>query len=140
MIHFNSEFGRYVKRRLRRDQIIWLTTVDARNSPQPRPVWFHWDGHTVLLFSEEDRAKIRHIAGNPRVALNFNTNEEGGDVAVLLGEARILDKPPPPSRMSKYVKKYSEGIESLQMTVAQFKDAYDVPIVITPQAIRGFVD
>lgn len=139
MVDFRSEFGRYVNRRLRRDQIIWLTTVDARTSPQPRPVWFYWNGHTILVFSEEETAKLRHIARNPRVALNFNTNEEGGDVAVLIGEARILDKPPP-ARLTEYLKKYGEGIESLQMTVAQFKDAYAVPILITPQSIRGFVD
>ncbi len=139
MVDFRSEFGRYVNRRLRRDQIIWLTTVDARTSPQPRPVWFYWNGRTILVFSEEETAKLRHIARNPRVALNFNTNEEGGDVAVLIGEARILDKPPP-ARLTEYLKKYGEGIESLQMTVAQFKDAYAVPILITPKTMRGFVD
>ena len=86
MLDFSTRFGRHVNRRLRQEKIIWLTTVDSNNTPQPRPVWFHWDGETVLIFSERHKAKLRHITGNPRVALNFNTDEDGGDVAVLTGD------------------------------------------------------
>ncbi|HZM91753.1 MAG TPA: pyridoxamine 5'-phosphate oxidase family protein, partial [Blastocatellia bacterium] len=47
MLDFSSRFGRHANRRLRQEKIIWLTTVDSKNTPQPRPVWFHWDGQTV---------------------------------------------------------------------------------------------
>jgi PPOX class probable F420-dependent enzyme len=140
MLNFNTRFGRHVNRRLREEQIIWLTTVDAENTPQPRPVWFHWDGRTVLIFSEPQKAKLRHLARNPRVALNFNTDDEGGDVVVLIGEARVLDERPPPNRVKAYLRKYAKGIKSLDMTADQFRDAYSVPIVITPQSMRGFVE
>jgi PPOX class probable F420-dependent enzyme len=140
MVNFNTRFGRHVNGRLRREKIIWLTTVDSENTPQPRPVWFHWDGKTVLIFSEKGKAKLRHIAGNPRVSLNFNTDEEGGDVAVLIGEARILDEPPPPERVKTYLRKYRESILSLDMTPAQFRESYSVPILVTPLAMRGFIE
>ena len=61
MLDFSTRFGRHVNRRLRQEKIIWLTTVDSNNTPQPRPVWFHWDGETVLIFSERHKAKLRHI-------------------------------------------------------------------------------
>ena len=93
MIDFTSRFGRRVKGRLRREKVIWLTTVDAQNAPQPRPVWFHWDGRTLLIFSENGKAKLRHIARNPAVSLNFNTDQDGGDIAVFFGTARILKRP-----------------------------------------------
>jgi PPOX class probable F420-dependent enzyme len=140
MVDFSSKFGRHVNRRLSQEKIIWLTTVDSHDTPQPRPVWFHWDGQTVLIFSETNKAKLRHIARNPRVALNFNTDKEGGDVGVLVGDARILDEPPAPARVNTYLTKYREGIKDLEMTIAQFTDAYAVPILITPQAMRGFVE
>jgi len=140
MLDFNTKFGRHVNRRLRQEKIVWLTTVDSHNTPQPRPVWFHWDGQTVLIFSERNKAKLRHIARNPRVALNFNTDEEGGDVAVLVGDALILGEPPAPTRVKTYLRKYSQGIKSLGMTIAQFTDAYTVPILVTPQAMRGFIE
>lgn len=139
MLDFRNKFGRHVDRRLRQEKIIWLTTVDASNTPQPRPVWFHWDGRTLLIFSEKNKAKLKHIARNPRVALNFNTDEEGGDVAVLLGDAVILDEPPASSRVKAYLSKYNAGIKSLGMTVAQFTEAYTVPMLVTPQAMRGFI-
>jgi PPOX class probable F420-dependent enzyme len=140
MLDFNSRFGRHVNRRLRQESIVWLTTVDAQNTPQPRPVWFHWDGQTVLIFSEQGKAKLRHIARNPRVSLNFNTDKDGGDVAVLIGEARVLDEPPPQARVESYLKKYTKGIKSLDMTVDEFRAAYSVPILVTPQSMRGLID
>ena len=140
MVDFSSKFGRRVNRRLRQEKVIWLTTVDSHNTPQPRPVWFHWDGQTLLIFSEKNKAKLRHIAGNARVALNFNTDEDGGDVAVLVGDAEILQEPTDPARVKTYLRKYREGIKELEMTVANFRDAYAVPILVTPQAMRGFVE
>ena len=140
MVDFTSRLGRHVRRRLRKEQIIWLTTIDSNNAPQPRPVWFHWGDETILIFSERGKAKLRHIARNPKVSLNFNTDEDGGDVAVIGGEAKIMDAPPAGNRVKAYLRKYREGIKSLDMTVAEFSAAYTMPILVTPKALRGFVE
>ena len=140
MLNFTSRLGRRVNRRLRQEKVIWLTTIDEHDTPQPRPVWFHWDGKTVLIFSEKTKAKLRHIDQNPRVALNFNADEDGGDVAVLIGDAKISAAAPNPSRVKTYLGKYRKGIKDLNMTVQAFREAYTVPILVTPQTMRGFVD
>lgn len=140
MIDLKTRFGRHVNRRLRQEKIIWLTTVESHKTPQPRPVWFHWDGQTVLIFSENEKAKLRHIGRNPKVALNFNTDEDGGDVTVLVGDALISDEPAAANRVKSYLRKYGEGIRDLGMTIAQFTEAYAVPIRISPQSMRGFID
>jgi PPOX class probable F420-dependent enzyme len=140
MFDLTNRFGRHVNRRLRQEKIIWLTTVDSHTTPQPRPVWFHWDGEAVMIFSERDKAKLRHLAHNCRVALNFNTDDDGGDVAVIVGDARILGDPPPSNRIKAYLRKYSQGIKSLDMSVAAFRAAYSVSILVTPVSMRGFVD
>jgi PPOX class probable F420-dependent enzyme len=137
-LDFNSRLGRRVNRRLIKEHIIWLTTVGARGVPYPRPVWFHWDGRTVLIFSQEGVAKARHIARNPNVALNFNTDEDGGDVAILIGEATILRRPPSPDRVKAYLRKYRQGINDIGMTVATFASGYRVAILVKPKAMRGF--
>jgi PPOX class probable F420-dependent enzyme len=139
MIDFASRLGRHVKRRLRRDRIIWLTTIDLNDAPQPRPVWFHWDDETILIFSERGKAKLRHIERNPKVSLNFNTDKDGV-VAAIGGEAKIMDTPPASNRVKAYLRKYREGIKSLDMTVAEFSAAYTVPILVTPKGLRGFVE
>lgn len=112
--------------------------MDERNTPQPRPVWFHWDGRTVLLFSERNTAKLRHIPRNPRVALTLNTDEDGEDVVVLIGEAVISKEPPPPARVKAYLRKYKEGIKDLEMTVPQFTASFAIPILVTPKSLRGY--
>src|SRR5215510_6023426 len=111
MLNFNDRFGRHAKSRLRQEKVIWLTTVDSGNTPQPRPVWFHWDGETLLIFSEPNKAKLRHIERSPSVALSFNTADDGGDVVVLLGDAVISRDQVQQKRLSAYLKKYAKGLE-----------------------------
>ncbi len=136
MLDFTSRLGRRVKRRLLQERIIWLTTVDSHHRPQPRPVWFHWDGRTVLIFSERGAAKLRHIEHNRNVALSFNTDEAGDDVGVLIGEA-VRGKRPAAARLKTYLRKYRQGIKDIDMTVPQFTDTFAVPILVTLRSMRG---
>ena len=140
MLHFHTRFGRHVNRRLRDEKIVWLTTMDSENTPQPRPVWFQWDRKTVLNFSQQNKAKLRHISHNPRVSLSFNTDEDGGDVAVLIGTAKIIDAAPDPNRVKTYLRKYREDIRHLGMSVEEFSHSYSMPILVTPQSMRGFAE
>jgi len=138
MINFEGEFGEKVRLRLGQEQVLWLTTVDAKSNPQPRPVWFHWDGETVLIFSQANAAKVRHIRHNPRVALNFNSTAGGSDVMVLLGEAAIVDGKISDLRMRDYLDKYHQGIQDIGMTPESFQADYSVPILVKPTTLRGF--
>jgi PPOX class probable F420-dependent enzyme len=138
MLDFTSSIGQRILLRLEEEEIIWLTTVDARHTPQPRPVWFHWDGETAMIFSQAGAAKLRHIARNPRVALSFNTDEDGGDVGVLIGEARLLDVAPPLARTQAYLKKYAAGIQAIGLTPESMQLEYPVVILVTPAVLRGF--
>ncbi len=138
MLDFTTKFGRRVNRRLRQERIIWLTTVDSKGVPQPVPIWFHWDGKTILVFSERNKPKLQNIARNPRVVFNLNCDEHGGDVAVIHCEAEVLEKLPQPGRMQTFLRKYKQGIKDIGKTEQGFKDAYSVPILFTPKAMRGF--
>lgn len=138
MLDFTSPIGQRIQLRLEEEETIWLTTVDSRNTPQPRPVWFHWDGETAMILSQVGAAKVRHITRNPRVALNFNTDEDGGDVGVLIGEARLMEGALPPARLEAYMKKYAAGIQDLGLTPESMRADYSVVILVTPTALRGF--
>lgn len=137
-VDFTTDIGRKIERRLKEEQIIWLTTVDARSTPQPRLVWFHWDGETVLILSQAQAAKVRHIKRNPRVALNFNSDEDGGSVGVLTGEARLLQGKPDKRRLEAYIEKYAEGIQELRMTPESMLAEYQTVLLVTPTSLRGF--
>lgn len=137
MVDFSTAFGQRVLERLKEETIIWLTTVDSSGRPQPRPVWFHWDGKTILILSQSVGAKVRHIRNNRKVALHFNTDDTGGDVAVLLGEA-VLDDKPAAERLQAYGEKYHTGIQDLGMTKDEMIRDYETAITVTPVALRGF--
>ncbi len=138
MIDFTTEIGRKIEQRLQQEQIIWLTTMDSHHTPQPRPVWFHWDGESVLIFSQPQVAKVRHIRNNPRVALSFTTDAEGGEVGVLIGEAVVSKEPLPSSRMQAYLEKYAQGIRDIGLTPEKMQAEYSVVILVTPHNVRGF--
>jgi len=88
MIDLSSNFGGAVQGHLRDQYVIWLTTVDSRGTPQPRPVWFIYQDDSFLIFSQAKAHKVAHIKANPRAALNFNTDETGDQhVIVFTGEA-----------------------------------------------------
>jgi PPOX class probable F420-dependent enzyme len=137
MLEFNSPIGRKIKRRLREEQIIWLTTVDSHIIPQPRPVWFHWDGSDILILSQTRAAKVRHIIRNPKVALNFNTDSRGEEVGVMIGEARLQPEALPANRMKNYIRKYRQGFQDIGLTVAEMQAEYPVIILVRLLSLRG---
>ena len=92
----DSEFGERVRRRLRDETLIWFTTTSADGTPQPNPVWFLWEPEqdAVLIYNATKAKRLEHVAVRPRVSLNFEADEHGGDVVVITGVAeQALDAP-----------------------------------------------
>jgi PPOX class probable F420-dependent enzyme len=135
----STEFGGRVARRLRGERLIWLTTVDAKGTPQPTPVWFLWDeaSSTMLIYSRADAKRLAHIQQNPRVALNFDGNGSGGDIIVITGQAQVSFEDPPADRLPVYVEKYRDFIARRYATPENFASIYSVALRIRPMAIRG---
>ena len=137
-IDTTTEFGERTVRRLDKELIGWLTTVDASGGPQPTPVWFVWDGETALIYSQPNTPKLRNIAANPRVSLNLDGNKTGGDIIVLTGEARVDEAAPPSSAIPAYQEKYHHAVvNELKMTPESFAQEYSVPVRFTPSKVRG---
>ena len=137
MIDLTTSLGKLVTRRLEEERIIWLTTVDVHRKPQPRPVWFLWDGKTILIFSREAGYKVKHIQNNPMVSLNLDSDGKGGNIVVLLGEASLENSPIPTEQIERYLEKYSQGLERINMTPDEFQSNYSIAIRITPTSMRG---
>jgi PPOX class probable F420-dependent enzyme len=137
-IDLTSEFGQRIERRLASEPVIWLTTVNPSGHPQPSMVWFLREGDDVLVMSRPKTAKVRAIAANPNVALNFNGTGQGGDMVVMNGSATleapyaIADVP------AAYLEKYRDGIAGIGRTPETFIAEYSQPIRIRIARIRGF--
>jgi len=139
MFDLNSKFGRVVRHHLKEEYFIWFTTVGTDLSPQPRPVWFIWDGKSFLLFSQAKAFKVRHLKNHQNVTLHFNSDETGDKhVIVFIGTAKIDPSVPPAHKVPAYFKKYKTGIEGLKMTPEEFSREYSVAIRVTPKEVRGW--
>lgn len=133
----SSEFGARVLRRLEHEEVIWLNTVRADGLPQPSPVWFLWDGQTMVIFSQPNTPKLRNIAANAHVALNFNSNETGGDIVVFSGTAALEQQSTASANMPAFLAKYRAAIVRIGADPAQFMRNYSVAIRVTPSGVRG---
>ncbi|HEY1348064.1 MAG TPA: TIGR03667 family PPOX class F420-dependent oxidoreductase [Ktedonobacteraceae bacterium] len=135
-----TPFGERVAHRLHNDPIIWLTTVDNRNSPQPNPVWFLWEAatSTILVYSKDGARRHDHLQKNPRVSLNFDSNGTGGDIIILTGQARLSPDDPPAHRHALFVEKYQNFITRSFSTAENFSAQYPVALRISLTTLRGF--
>jgi PPOX class probable F420-dependent enzyme len=137
MIDLSSQFGVRVVARLDQELIVWLTTVRADGTPQPLPVWFLWVDQTVLIYGQPNTQKLRNIAQNANVALNFNSDEYGDNVgnnrygadrsscAVGRSDQRLRGK-------------IRSGIASFGSDAEGFAQSYSVAIRVTPTSVRGY--
>ena len=116
--------------------VAWLTTVDGRGRPQSSPVWFVMENGEFLVYSLADTARIRNIRANPLVSVNLDSNE-GSDVVIAEGTARIVDGPPS-TEHGAYQRKYLRQIEGMGYSAQTFAEAYPTPIRIEPTRWRSF--
>ena len=131
-----TEKGARADARLRDEVVAWLITVSEAGMPVPTPVWFWWDGATILVYSQRDKPKLRHIAANPSVSLALRTDELGDEITVISGTAAIDPASPSADALPDYVEKYGALIERLGADPSAFAGEYAVPIRITPTRLR----
>ena len=84
----------HIEQRLHHDHIAWLITVRPDGRPQVVPVWFFWEGQTILLCIDPTSQKLRNLGHNPQVMLALDgAGKAGDDVAMVEGTAEILNEP-----------------------------------------------
>jgi PPOX class probable F420-dependent enzyme len=126
-----------VEARLRHNLMAWLTTVRPDGQPVSVPLWFlARDDGTILLYSRPDKAKLRHIAANPRVSLALDGTDIGRNIVRLEGVARRADDQPPADQHPAYLAKYLERIEALFGTPERFAAQFSAALLITPTRLH----
>ena len=132
MLDTTSEAGSRAEERLRNEEIAWLTTVRPDRQPQAVPVWFLWDGEAFLVYSRPGARKLRNIEANPKINLNLNSSDSGGDVVRAECVAEVLADAPPAVKVGPYLEEYREGIARIGFDPGGFARAYSVAIRATP--------
>ena len=120
----------HIEERLRSDEMVWLTTVRPDGRPHNIPVWFLWDGATVLIWSKPNTQKIRNLRQNHSVMLALDDTKRG--VVILERTAELLGRGDGSVTLQAYGEKYSEGLRRIGVTVEAFTTLYSQPIRVTP--------
>ncbi len=123
--------GAHIAERLRDDLIVWLATVRPDGRPHLVPVWFLWDGETILIFSQPNQ-KMRNLRANPNVALSLDGTVTGDDVVTIEGMAELPPRGTVTAELGPYAEKYAGKLREMGWTPKQMAQAYTEAIRITP--------
>jgi PPOX class probable F420-dependent enzyme len=123
------EFTQEVSDRLSSDKSGWLTTVAKSGQPVPRLVWFYFDGTDVIVYTEPNAAKVRHVRAHPRVSFNLDSDGNGAGIIIVGGVTSVDAEGADPLTDERYVAKYGEYAASLGFT-KEFLAAYNTRLKI----------
>lgn len=138
MLDVTTESGKHAEQRLRSDLIAWLTTVGSGGRPYTVPVWFLWEGRTILIFSQPQKQKVRNLRKNAYVTLALDGTDEGGDVVVVEGTAELLNDPDVSATLDAFKEKYKAQFQSMGSTPEAMAADYSQAIRVTPTKFRSW--
>lgn len=131
MFDLNNPQHAHVDQRMRNEPIIWFGSVRTDGRPHMVPVWFLWDGATILIFSQPKDQKIRNLQNNSHVTLALEAANDGGDIAIIEGVAELIDDDVNVT-LPDYVAKYGARIQQMGWKVADMAATYSQGIRVTP--------
>jgi PPOX class probable F420-dependent enzyme len=134
----STPFGELVRRRLRDEKVIWLTTVGGDGTPQPNPVWFVWEGSSFLVYNFADAKRMKHVRSRPQVSLNFDSDGRGGNIVVFAGVAEQVEDQPPAHEHRAYVEKYGQDMIQISGSQEAMSRAYPHALRVHVSGVRGF--
>ena len=90
---------------LAKEPVVWLSTVRPDGAPHLVPIWFTWDGTSLLVFSKPGAQKVRNLRANPVAMLALGEPEDDFDVALAEARVELFDAPAtelPDAHLAKY--------------------------------------
>lgn len=113
------------------EPVVWLSTVRPDGAPHLVPIWFTWDGTSLLVFSKPGAQKVRNLRANPVAMLALGEPEDDFDVA--LAEARVeLSDAPATELPEAHLVKYADRMAALGLSPEAFIATYSQVLRITP--------
>ena len=132
MLDLTKERDAHIDERLRAELMMWLSTVRPDGRPHLVPVWFLWDGRSILIFSRPNQQKLLNLRHNPNVVVALDTAGQGDDIVMIEGKAELLDDPRVSTALSAYKEKYKQRLALYGWTGEAMAQDYSQAIRITP--------
>jgi general stress protein 26 len=118
-----------IRQFLDRPLLAYLSTVDAADYPHTVPVWFGVDGDDLIFPTIASRARLRHIAANPRGAVAIGGSPEEGEGYLIKGALSIAED----DRVLRHglIRRYLSG-EQAEGLIAMSEQSPYVLVRLTP--------
>ena len=123
---------------LRRDPVVWLSSVQPDGRPHLVPVWFHWDGEQIVAFSKPHARKVGNLRDQPYVMLAVGTPGPDFEVELIEATAELPSSPSADVLPAGFGAKYRELLRRAGLTVQRFTEVYSQPIVLRPTRYLGY--
>jgi PPOX class probable F420-dependent enzyme len=121
-----------IDRLLRREPVVWMSTVRPDGTPHIVPIWFSWTGSEVLIASKPNAQKVRNLRTNPSVMLALGEADDDFDVGLLEGRAELLAEPAIAVLPEGHLAKYRRQMAAIGLTPDEFLATYSQVIRIVP--------
>jgi hypothetical protein len=66
-----------------------LAYVWTDGTPRVIPIWFHWNGHDIVMATPPKAPKLKALAKNPKVSMTIDDNTFPHKVLLIRGSARL---------------------------------------------------
>jgi PPOX class probable F420-dependent enzyme len=123
---------------LRRDSVVWLSSVRPDGRPHLVPVWFHWDGERIVAFSKPSARKVGNLRDQPFVMLAVGTPGPDFQVELIEATAELPETPATDIMPTGFGAKYRELLRRAGLSVQRFAEVYSQPIVLRPTRFLGY--
>lgn len=117
---------------LQRDPVVWLSSVRPDGGPHVVPMWFHWDGESILVFSKPGAQKVRNVRAEPRVMVAVGEPGPAFDVELVDAVAQLAREPTSRLMSDEFARKYAGLADLAGISFDRFAAVYEQPIWIRP--------
>ena len=124
--------GRRLDHLLRTKSIVWLSSVRPDGRPHVVPIWFWWDGTSLLIASKPHARKIANLLTNPACMLGLGDPEEDFDVALIEARAEVADIATRDLLEAGLRAKYADRMAGIGLDPTEFSATYSLVLRVTP--------
>jgi PPOX class probable F420-dependent enzyme len=121
-----------IDRMLRSESVVWLSSVGSEGTPHLVPVWFSWDGSSLLIASKPHAKKVANLRANPSVMLAVGEPDDDFDVGMIEGVAELLDEPAAAVLPPAHLAKYRSQMTAIGLSTEEFLATYSQVIRVRP--------
>ena len=121
-----------IDRLLRSESVVWVSTVGQDGQPHLVPIWFSWDGETVVIASKPHAKKVANLRANASVMLALGEPDDDFDVGMVQGIAELPAEPAAELLPPGHLAKYRVQMAAIGLTPEEFLRTYSQVIRIRP--------